>query len=69
MQVIVITHLPQIAVKGDTHFKVYKTAEQEISTHVKLLNSEERIYEIAQMLEGKNPSDSALQHARYLLGY
>jgi len=69
MQVIVITHLPQIAVTGDKHYKVYKTGEKDIATHVKPLNPEERVYEIAQMLEGKNPSDSALQHARYLLGY
>ncbi len=69
MQVIVITHLPQIAVKGDTHFKVYKTDDTDISTHVKLLNNEERVYEIAGMLEGKNPSESALQHARHLLSF
>ena len=69
MQVIVITHLPQIAVKGNAHFKVYKTDHQGISTQVKQLNTEERIYEIAEMLEGKSPSDSALQHARHLLGY
>ena len=69
MQVVVITHLPQIAVKGDKHFKVFKTGEKDITTQVKQLTSEERFYEIAEMLEGKNPSDSALQHARYLLGY
>ncbi len=69
MQVIVITHLPQIAVKGDTHFKVYKTTAGSVSTQVKLLNTEERIYEIAEMLEGKPPSDSALKHAKHLLGY
>ena len=68
MQVIVITHLPQIAVKGDKHYKVFKTGEKNINTQVKKLNDEERIYEIAGMLEGNNPSDSALQHARYLLG-
>ncbi len=69
MQVVVITHLPQIAVKGDTHFKVYKTENDGITTQVKQLNKEERIYEIAEMLEGKNPSDSALHHARHLLGF
>ena len=68
MQVIVITHLPQIAVKGDRHYKVFKTGDKNINTQVKKLNDEERIYEIAGMLEGNNPSDSALQHARYLLG-
>lgn len=69
MQVIVITHLPQIAVKGNKHFKVYKTNEKEVTTQVKVLTEEERIYEIAEMLEGKNPSESALQHAKYLLGF
>ena len=68
MQVIVITHLPQIAVKGDTHFKVFKTTDKGVNTQVKMLSDEERVYEIAEMLEGKPPSDSALQHARHLLG-
>lgn len=68
MQVIVITHLPQIAVKGDTHFKVFKTTDKGVNTQVRLLSDEERVYEIAEMLEGKPPSDSALQHARHLLG-
>jgi len=68
MQVIVITHLPQIAVKGDAHFKVFKTTDKGVNTQVKLLSDEERVYEIAEMLEGKPPSDSALQHARHLLG-
>ena len=69
MQVIVITHLPQIAVKGDTHFKVYKSRENDITTQVKHLTNEERVYEIAEMLEGKSPSESALGHARHLLGF
>jgi DNA repair protein RecN (Recombination protein N) len=68
MQVIVITHLPQIAAAGDKHYKVYKENEDEINTKVKILDNESRIYEIAEMIEGKNPSDSALQHARHLLG-
>ncbi len=68
MQLIVITHLPQIAVMGNRHFKVYKTKfKDEIETNVKLLSKEERIYEIAEMLEGKPPSDSALRHAKHLL--
>ncbi len=69
MQVIVITHLPQIAVKGDTHFKVYKSRGNDITTQVKHLTNEERVYEIAEMLEGKSPSESALGHARHLLGF
>ena len=69
MQVIVITHLPQIAVKGDKHFKVYKSTGNNITTQVKYLTDEERVYEIAEMLEGKSPSESALGHARHLLGF
>ncbi len=68
MQVIVITHLPQIAVKGDNHFKVYKNSDNDITTQVRQLTGEERVYEIAEMLEGKSPSESALGHARHLLG-
>ncbi len=67
MQVIVITHLPQIAVKGDTHFKVFKNRAEDIATQVKQLSDEERVYEIAEMLEGKSPSESAVNHARHLL--
>jgi DNA repair protein RecN (Recombination protein N) len=68
MQVIAITHLPQIAAKGDTHFKVFKTvkAEQTV-TEIKCLNAEERILEIAQMLSGIDVSESALNHAKTLL--
>ncbi len=68
MQVIVITHLPQIAVKGNKHFKVYKNSGDDITTQVRQLIGEERVYEIAEMLEGKSPSESALGHARHLLG-
>ncbi len=67
MQVIVITHLPQIAASGDMHYKVFKETEGDIATHVKKLSEEERIIEIAEMIEGKNPSSSAMQHARFLL--
>jgi len=69
MQVIVITHLPQIAVAGAHHFKVYKSTEGDINTQVKKLSDQERIFEIAEMIEGKSPSDSALQHAKHLLGF
>ena len=69
MQVISITHLPQIAAKGSQHYKVYK---QEIKgktqTNIKQLNTEERIREIAEMLGGKQISESALEHAKVLLG-
>ncbi len=69
MQVIVITHLPQIAVAGAHHFKVYKSTEGDINTQVKKLSDQERIFEIAEMIEGKPPSDSALQHAKHLLRF
>jgi len=69
MQVIAITHLPQIASKGDAHYKVYKDEEGERTiTNISLLNKDERVREIAVMLSGANPSEFALQNARELLG-
>ena len=62
MQVFSITHLPQIASKGHSHFKVYKT-----KTNLKQLDSSERITEIAEMLGGKTITDSAINHAKELL--
>lgn len=68
MQVIVITHLPQIAAKGNAHFKIYKEeALHDTSTAIKQLNAEDRVVEIAEMLDGKNKSASALLHAKNLL--
>lgn len=68
MQVFAITHLPQIAAKGNTHFKVFKTVFGDNTvSELKLLNNEERIIEIAEMLSGKDISDSALNHAKALL--
>lgn len=68
MQVFTITHLPQIAAKGDTHFKVFKEDINEVTqTQLKKLNSDERIVEIAQMLGGAKLSDSAIAHAKELL--
>jgi DNA repair protein RecN (Recombination protein N) len=69
IQVISITHLPQIAGKGSQHFKVYKNdgADQTIS-QIKLLNNDERIEEIAGMLSGAKVSKAALTNARDLLG-
>ena len=68
MQVFSITHLPQIAAKGNTHFKVFKTDENSI-THTKLKRLDEngRIVEIAQMLGGLNITESAMAHAKELL--
>lgn len=68
MQVFTITHLPQIAAKGDTHFKVYKEdINNKTATHLIKLNQEDRIVEIAQMLGGKQMSSSAIAHAKQLL--
>ena len=68
MQVITITHLPQIAAKGNQHYKVFKEeVNNSTITNLKLLSEDERIVEIAEMLSGKNISDSALTHAKELL--
>ncbi|KIQ22280.1 DNA recombination protein RecN [Flavobacterium sp. MEB061] len=68
MQIFAITHLPQIAAKGDSHFKVFKsTVADATQSELKLLLPDERITEIAQMLSGANISDSALNHAKELL--
>ncbi|SNR36961.1 DNA repair protein RecN [Flavobacterium sp. ov086] len=68
MQIFAITHLPQIAAKGDSHFKVSKsTVNDDTQSELKLLSQEERIVEIAQMLSGAVVSDSALNHAKALL--
>ncbi len=68
MQVISITHLPQIAAKGSSHYKVYKEEIKGVTTtNLKRLSSDERIVEIAEMLSGKDISDSALTHAKELL--
>lgn len=68
MQVFTITHLPQIAAKGDSHFKVFKEDVNNVTqTQLVKLNPEERIVEIAQMLGGANISTSALEHAKQLL--
>jgi DNA repair protein RecN (Recombination protein N) len=68
MQVINITHLPQIASKGDFHYLVYKKDNHETTnTYIKLLSKEERINEIAKMLSGEALTDAAIQNARVLL--
>ncbi len=68
MQVFAITHLPQVAVKGKSHLLVYKHDEGERTvSHVKVLNSDERIKEIARMLSGKEINEAALTNARALL--
>lgn len=68
MQVFAITHLPQIAAKGDQHYKVFKyNVENDTLSKLKLLTAEQRVVEIAEMLSGKNISDSAINHAKELL--
>ena len=68
MQVITITHLPQIASQGEHHYKVYKGEKNGVTTsNLKLLNHEDRVLEIAEMLSGKDYSESAIVHAKELL--
>lgn len=68
MQVFSITHLPQIAAKGDFHYKVYKqSVGAQTTSELKLLDKEQRVVEIAQMLSGSVVSDSAINHAKALL--
>ena len=68
MQVITITHLPQVAAKGIHHFKVFKeNKEGSTFTRLRKLSFEDRIIEIAKMLSGEVPTDSALNHAKELL--
>ena len=68
MQVIVITHTPQVASKGDFHYKVFKKeVENKIITDIKLLNDKERVKEIAEMLSGDKSNKSANELANELL--
>lgn len=68
MQVIAITHLPQIAGKGDSHFKIFKEdAAHSTITNIVELKGDARVEELAMMLGGKNISDSAVAHAKALL--
>lgn len=68
MQVISITHLPQIAAKGNQHYKVFKEdVKGRISSNIRRLGENERIVELAEMLGGKDLSDSAIAHAKQLL--
>ena len=69
-QIIAITHLPQIAALGQTHYKVYKADTQtRTETHISRLTDEERVTEIASMLSGKNVTESAQKTAKELLCY
>lgn len=69
LQVITITHLPQMASKGKNHYFVYKDDSSTTTyTRIKKLDNHERVLEIAKMLSGDKPGESALQNARELLG-
>ena len=68
-QIIVITHLPQIASLGDTHFAVEKSIEGDrTKTHIRRLSESERAEQIAGLLSGDGVSDAALESARELIG-
>ncbi len=68
MQVIAITHLPQIAGKGDTHYFVYKETEADTTkTEIKKLESEDRIIEIAKMVSGQDLTTASVETAKHLL--
>jgi DNA repair protein RecN (Recombination protein N) len=67
-QVINITHLPQVASKGQVHFLVYKDHNHSLTrTQIKKLSDEERLYEIAKMLSGEHLTEAAIDNARVLL--
>lgn len=70
MQVIAITHLPQIAAKGKVHYKVYKSDdESSTTTNLVRLSDTERLDEIARMLSGSTVTDAAIQNAKVMLGF
>ena len=67
IQVITITHLPQVAAKGKSHYKVYKQDDElATNTHIRRLTSEERVEELALMLSGSADNQAALAAARSL---
>src|SRR5258708_34081062 len=67
-QIIAISHLPQIAAKGDTHYFVYKdNSSNKTVTHIRKLEETERIAEIAKMISGAKPSSLALENAKELM--
>jgi DNA repair protein RecN (Recombination protein N) len=70
IQVVNITHLPQIASKGKTHFCVYKDESgRGATTHIRRLLPEERVREIAKMLSGQKVTEAAVRNARELLNF
>ena len=68
LQVISITHLPQVAAYAHTHFKVYKTDEVDSTvTHVDLLDEAQHVQEVARMLSGKDVNSAAIENAKSLI--
>ena len=68
MQVMTITHLPQVAAKGNHHFKVLKSlVNQQTNTTVNLLSSEEHIEEVARLMSGENVNEAAIENAKILI--
>lgn len=69
IQVLAITHLPQVAAHAHHHLMVYKTDDENSTlTHVKALNEEEHVLEIARMLSGKDVNQAAIENAKSLIG-
>ena len=69
LQVITITHLPQVAGKGDAHFRVFKEdSDTTTTTHINCLSPDERVQEIARMLSGAQITEQAIENAKTLLG-
>jgi DNA repair protein RecN (Recombination protein N) len=69
-QVVAITHLPQIAGKGEAHYYVYKDSDNDITrTHIRLLEQEERVVEIAKLMSGEEVTDASMETARHLLNH
>ena len=67
-QIVAISHLPQIAARGDTHYFVYKdNSSSKTITHIRKLEEAERIAEIAKMIGGAKPSSLALENAKELM--
>ena len=67
-QVLAITHLPQIAAKGNAHYFVYKEEEKgRTLTHIRQLNQEQRVAELAHMLSGSTVTEAAMENARQLI--
>lgn len=68
MQVFSITHLPQIAAKGNQHYKVFKeTIDNQTQSQIMRLTQEQRVQELAEMIAGKDVSEAAINHAKTLL--